>query len=396
MNPAGRARKMKHYWNYYDEKFDWDDSNESLRPDLDLTRKKFDQIGLSQSEIEACVSSGYVILENDVVIDRFYGGALLSADMRTRFPLDRFLSSTSSAPYRSSIRNASSMADLLRNIDDLKKRYRGTLLYRGQTSLYPLQRERPNPFFEFEGIGEISLLPSLWRIMQKRKPHSFLNFQSLTLFEWSKIIYSGFDLAEIERRQNAINASGGWVYTAQDMEDSDDPLLQAFGRVRSDLQDGLNFNLADLLATLLQHYGLYSPALDLTSELEVALFFSTHRVKRSGDHRSYEFVGANDRGSVLFVFKQEKKEMHEYEHERALDLVKPLRPQRQSCVICRTGTYALNLAAYFLIAAIRLDFDLTDPGHFSTHDLFPTRAEDRFLEALKTQLIPNREVTEFT
>ncbi|EOU9620561.1 FRG domain-containing protein [Klebsiella aerogenes] len=62
------------------------------------------------------------------------------------------------------------------------------------------------------------------------------------------------------------------------MEDSDDPLVSLFGRVRLDLSMGYNYNLADLLNTLLQHYGLFSPYLDLSSDLRVAMFFASGNV----------------------------------------------------------------------------------------------------------------------
>jgi len=383
------------YWSYYDENFDWRDTTALVRPDLEATRKGFARIGLSSSEIEEYITSGYVTVGNDVVIDRFYGGPLLSSDMRSRIPFSRFLTARRSASNGTLVLGASSISELMHHLDFFKRRSRGELVYRGQTNSYTLGRARPNPFFEVAGIGEISLVPSLWRVMRGRNPASFLPFQSLILFEWSHILYSGFDLAEIERRQDAINRDGGWIHTAQDMEDSDDPLLQAFGRVRLDLQYGLTYNLADRLATLLQHYGLYSPVLDLTTDPEVALFFSTHRFVRNKDRCTYEFVGTNQQRSVLYVFEQRNSEIREYEHHRVLDYTRPSRPERQSCMICSSDPFCLNLAAEHLVGIIKLDFDLAGPGRFNMYDLFPPRSQDKFLKALKTRLSRKAEVTEF-
>ena len=69
---------------------------------------------------------------------------------------------------------------------------------------------------------------------------------------------------------------------------------------------GLDFNLATPLQTLLQHYGLLSPVLDLTSDLDVALFFATHSYHPGSDGElcGYTHVGTNERHSVLYVISE--------------------------------------------------------------------------------------------
>jgi FRG domain len=113
------------------------------------------------------------------------------------------------------------------------------------------------------------------------------------LFEWSHVLYSQFDMEDIERRHKKLLDEGEWVYTMSEMEDCSDPVLREFGKYRLDLACHMDHHLAPLLATMLQHYGLYSPVLDLTECLDVALFFATYKFRRSGETCSYEFVGTN-------------------------------------------------------------------------------------------------------
>lgn len=88
--------------------------------------------------------------------------------------------------------------------------------------------------------------------------------------------------------------------------------------------------------------------------------------------------------------------MHEHAHERVLNKLKPLRPIRQSCVICRSSPFALNLAADFLVGIIKMSFDDAKPGKYSTSYLFPDQSEDNFLAALKKKLLHPEYVMDFS
>jgi hypothetical protein len=72
---------------------------------------------------------------------------------------------------------------------------------------------------------------------------------------------------------------------------------------------------------------------------------------------------------------KDAREMNSQGHERLLDVIKPLRPVRQSCVVCRSGSLALNLAAQLLVGVIELDCELTE-GRYSQSHLFPDQNQD--------------------
>jgi hypothetical protein len=202
-------------------------------------------------------------------------------------------------------------------------------------------------------------------------------------------------LKEIERRHQALHERGELILTMSNMADCGDPVLQEFGNYRLDLAMGLNFNLANLLATLLQHYGLDSCVLDLTSSLDVAIFFATHRFSRVENICAYEHIGTNNRKAVLYVLREEHREMQIYERdERVIQKVPPLRPKRQDCVISTSAPYALNLPADFLIGVIVLDFDApTNESQLATTYLFPSDAEDAFAKALNRTSLGGGNVT---
>lgn len=182
--------------------------------------------------------------------------------------------------------------------------------------------------------------------------------------------------------------AGEWVYTISEMEDCSDPAVAAFGKIRGDLL--LEFDQhAPALATLLQHYGLLSPVLDLSSDLDVALFFATHAFEGAGLASTYRFVGTNDRQSVLYILKEDEREALTHERRRLFEALDPQRPIRQHCVIASSAPWAINLPADFLVAVIRLDFEIGTPLGTSVSDLFPGLNDDRFLRALVQQNIPH-------
>jgi hypothetical protein len=79
--------------------------------------------------------------------------------------------------------------------------------FRGQTQNHIISRKRPNKSLSVEGIGEVSLVPSLWRGM-RNSPGSFHSFCPPDTFDWSRVLYQAFDLKEIEARHEAMARIG--------------------------------------------------------------------------------------------------------------------------------------------------------------------------------------------
>lgn len=304
------------------------------------------------------VASGYIVVSG-LVIDRYYGGLLSSSDLRSRIPIAKFGDEPLYEQHHARVHHAKSLEDAMTCIANWQATTGRRLLFRGQTANYPLQRRRANPAYQVPGFGEISLLPFLWRKLYFANPAAREDFVNLPVFEWSKVLYSAYDLKEIEARHAAALERGEWMYSAQDMEDSDDPLLHEFGKLRLDLSMGFKYDLDVPLQTLLQHYGLLSPVLDLTIDPDVALFFASHKFETDQITKQPKiaFVATNDRKAVVYVLREDVNEMSKHQHHRALERFRPERPTRQSCVVALCGTDALNLPAEFLYGIICLDFD---------------------------------------
>ena len=289
------------YWDYYRPDYTWNDGG-SFPTDLQETEEAFAKAGFSDAQVRNLVSSGYVI-SRDLVIDRYYGGRLLSSDMRSRIKLSHFVEEPLFKEHPAHVCHAGSIEEVMECIGRWRSISSRRLLFRGQTCSYELSRARPNPAYTIQGLGELSLIPSLWRKMVGLGHIGPEQFTNLSLFEWSKILYSGLDMGQIERRHQEALERGECMYTAQDMEDSDDPVLKAFGKQRLDVMMGLEYDLAAECGTLLQHYGLLSPLLDLSSDVDVALYFATHKFMKDANtgHCMYEYVGTNDRRAVLYA-----------------------------------------------------------------------------------------------
>lgn len=371
---------------YYDPAMAIDDSDAPHGFDPSTQHRRLSGAGFSDADCVGFYKSGYVVTRSGLVVDRFHGGSISTCDFRTRFPLAEFGIALSKGTCQVPVHRATSLADVARIVQKIDSGVNRRLLFRGQTKSYPLAREKPNSFFQVPNLGEVSLMPSVWRRVLRDRNNVYHWFRNLTLFEWSSIIYSSVDISDIDRRVIEAQARGDWITTISDMEDSDDPVLKKFGQLRADMTMEFGNRLNWPLSTLLQHYGLFSPALDLTTELDVAIFFATHRFKKERDISAYEFVGSNARQAVIYVIKEDPNETTSYERVRLLDQLDPQRPKLQSCVIFGSGPDAMNLAADFLERVIFLDFDLAAPGRVDVGHIFPRAEDDRFLAALKSNL----------
>ena len=229
-------------------------------------------------------------------------------------------------------------------------------------------------------------MPSLWRRVTKQRLNVWHQFRDLSMLEWSTIMFDKFDLQEIHRLEREAGLTHPIEYPDEVPDDPSLDLVCAFHMQRDAFLNDFGFDGSHAFSTLLQHYGLYSPVLDLTTDPEIALFFATQKFGRDGGRCRYKFVGSNDRQAIIYVVYQDKNEALQYQRTKMLEAFDPQRPKRQSCVIIGSNGYAMNLAADYLLAAIRLDFDMAAPGRLTATDLFPPDSEDPLLATLKRRI----------
>lgn len=374
------------YQTYFDPRHIFEDDEEELRRAAN-SFEKFREIGFSEVEAQNLIDSAYCVVMDQIVIDRLYGGPKSSTDFRTRFLLgmfrDQFGAMPNSLPlmYR-----AGNVEDVFDIIETLRAKRRRPLLFRGQTAHYAVTRKVPNPSFVHPELGETSLMPSLWRRVTKQRLNVWHQFRDLSMLEWSTIMFDKFDLQEIHRLEREAGLTHPIEYPDEVPDDPSLDLVRAFHMQRDAFLNDFGFDGSHAFSTLLQHYGLYSPVLDLTTDPEIALFFATQKFGRDGGRCRYKFVGSNDRQAIIYVVYQDKNEALQYQRTKMLEAFDPQRPKRQSCVIIGSNGYAMNLAADYLLAAIRLDFDMAAPGRLTATDLFPPDSEDPLLATLKRRI----------
>ncbi|MGO7413838.1 FRG domain-containing protein [Rhizobium ruizarguesonis] len=372
------------YQSYFEPELVFED-DQPLGKGKRNSHEKFCETGFSDSEARDLVASGYDVLLDQVVVDRYYGGGLISYDLRTRFPLMQFRSNFGRQPNVLPVHAVSSTKALFHLIEKLQSGVRDRLIFRGQTAHYAIDRTVPNPTFVNATLGEISLLPSVWRRVLKGRPNVWHQFRDLSMLQWSAIIYHMFDIQSVHEREQAA----GLLYGVDHSDDlPDDPALEPIRDFHRHCQAFLReyaLGSTPAFLTLLQHYGLYSPVLDLTTDPEVALFFATQKFARNGGACSYTFNGTNQRQAIVYVLREDTRETLKYARSAMLETLDPQRPKRQSCVVMPSNEYSMNLAGDFLVAAIRLDFDMAEPGRLRVGDLFPSEKDDLMLTALKTR-----------
>jgi hypothetical protein len=389
------------YWNYYEELPHTCSSTGSLFGNLDESRQALSALGYTSSEVDRLCSSGYLALPKyNTLIDRYYGGLLNSWNLTSRFELgrasvDEILTKRSLRQRSVPTYSAHSTAEVRQIVCGLTAPARRRLVFRGQISHYRTSRELTNPWYTSEGIGETSLLPSLCRNVLSTCQTCVPEFHRWSLLEWSSLLYRPFDIAAIDA---AIVASGQHpaLMTTSDLADHPNPIVSEFGNFRRTLVVGFDFNLATALNTLLQHYGLLSPVLDVTINLDVAMFFATHRLSRERDRARYSYVGSNGNASTIYVMWNDPREMEELPRDIVLQKQPALRPERQDCVVVRSGPHAMNLPAEFLLAVIKLEGEGPWDCERGVASLFPQSDEDMFLRALKSHKDAAKHLTDFS
>lgn len=382
------------YYDYYRDDFDISECQHPLQPDYNYMMKKLKEYNISEAEVKLLYSSGYYCLENiDMIVDRFYFGSQLIYDGVSGFHFSEISRLLSEPRSRVWVKHAGSLSEVLSIIEKYPEQH-GTL-FRGQIDNYLINREINNPFFTIPGLGEVSLLPSLWRIVKENLPSTYISYIPMKLLEWSLIFSQQFDWQNIREQIERIKKTEGHYPSLTELEECDDESLKEYGKMAVDLMYGHNTYYADTLSTLLQHYGLYTPLLDLTEDLNVALFFSTH--KFNSRNTSYEFIGNNSGKSVLYLIEYDPDNMKKFEdRENLIQTFKPLRPILQKCVICKSDPFCINLPAMFLKGIIYLDFKISENiSGIKPEDIFPNETKDLFLSYISRDSLIGKHVTRF-
>jgi len=128
----------------------------------------------------------------------------------------------------------------------------------------------------------------------------------------------------------------------------------------------------------LQHYGLESNVLDLTSDIDIALFFAQHRLANN----KYVDVDYGRQTPVIYIFILDRHLDPVVNTGALLETYEVLRPKRQRCgILAGASLISRNYYSRFISMKLNLLRPIDAQG-FEAGYLFPGPNEDRFLANL--------------
>lgn len=217
----------------------------------------------------------------------------------------------------------------------------GSLTMRGQLREHRLRRAIPNPVRGNSDGEEISILPGLYR-QRPGAPYSLT--------------------APVQERR-AIEVFSREIEPGGSI-DPLGPLSRDFMHVE-------------------QHYARQTSGLDLTFDVEIALFFATNRFVMTEEKLAhYEPVKSGEHEGVIYLFRLGSPSVRRTEfHIAGFDYFQthhPLRVIRQVCGLPYFGQYERNIAATDVDTVIELDPDFVGGSQLSPEYMFPNADDDKF------------------
>jgi hypothetical protein len=316
---------------------------------------KLEEYGVDQSRIDDVIDSGYILrgfwdsfskTTRDSVSDCMYGNKQFSSV----FEIEKFieyLNGDNAFPSHQELPRyvASSRADIDQILSDERRAYyigEGSLVFRGQTRQHTFRRKIPNPVRADSSGEEISIFPGIYR--QNSQYYSFASAIE------SKEIPMGF-LRLLEP----------------------DPDIE------------LGFVHYDIMRTQ-QHYLCPTAGLDITFDMDVALFFATHQFEQAQDGTArYRKVASGDHEGIIYCFRFRDPPVKKTQFFISeFDLFKTYPPERilrQSCGLPLIGDYERNIALCDIDCVIQLNKDFDESTYDPMH-LFPPTSTDLFYARL--------------
>ena len=136
-----------------------------------------------------------------------------------------------------------------------------------------------------------------------------------------------------------------------------------------------------------QHYAAGTRGLDLTFDIDSALFFATHRfAPQPSGTATYQPVRHGEHSGVIYCFRFREPPVKQTEyHIRDFDLFRTYRPERivrQQCGLPLIGDHERNTAICDIDCVIRLHSEFSVENSRRKEFMFPNVTEDRFYSKL--------------
>lgn len=263
----------------------------------------------------------------------------------------------------------------------------GRMCFRGQSQGYCIKRPFPNPFIADKKGYEPLLIPSFWRSYLKNLNQRPVNTPSsifCTVFA-DDIIYFGIKNWKSLAVEN-IKRYG--IHTMSDLEDFPDPESQEYGRRWRIHRVNGPYDVQ--LPLLEQHYGMRTAGLDVTFDLETALFFAVNKfVNGEGSKAKYLPVRNHKHHGIVYCMVYEDPPLTKTSdlvtELRVFEHVPPVRPLRQKCALPFFGAMNINESITEIDAILIIDDEFKISGLQDAKYLFPDTNEDPFYRAILKQ-----------
>jgi hypothetical protein len=329
---------------------------------MDMPLKTFDRRleevlrskGVSEKKIIDVLDSGYTLRKfltsykggiSEKISDKMYGNKGFSSC----FEIDEFIEyiygryNFPELPTFSeyTVNNIDEINEILH--DERRQRYmkNGILSFRGQTSQYSYKRKIPNPVRADETGRELSVFPGLYR-----QSGDFYTFSDIPEEKRTLINF----LRELEPSNPRVHLDSTYAY--------------------------------DIMRTE-QHYATQTSGLDISFDIETAIFFATYKFKLNQSNKAaYEKIKKGDHEGVIygFCFREPSVKSTEFLISE-FDLFKTYKPERvlrQNCGLPLFGQHERNIAITDLDFIIKLHRNFDYEGLRTPEYMFPNTQEDPF------------------
>jgi hypothetical protein len=247
-------------------------------------------------------------------------------------------------PFREfTVRNREELRAILE--DPIRQRYiaEGSLTFRGQHREHHFRRRIPNPRRADPQGRELSILPGAYR--QDGPEYSF---------------------------SAPVDSQHSIRWFLHELEPNGDPADSQFAYDISRVE---------------QHYATPTGGLDLSFNIETALFFATHWFTPWPSKKAtYEPVASGVHAGVIYCFRFNMPTVRRTEYEiTSFDFFKTYRPERilrQTCGLPMIGDFERNIAITDIDCVIRLHRDFECADTLAREYLFPGVREDAFYRKL--------------
>jgi hypothetical protein len=300
--------------------------------------------GVAEEKIDEVLESGY-ILHGGMVLDKMYGtkgfSSCFNVDEFVDYVQGRHKYTKLEAPIEYTVKNIDDIYEILQ--DKRRQRYiaDGSLSFRGQTSEYTFKRKIPNPVRADDFGKEVSIFPGLFR-------------QAGSVYSFYKDLEEKRTLEDFLHELEPNNPESHYDrYFSYDM-------------MRTE-----------------QHYAAQTSGLDISFDIETAIFFATYKFKTNEFNRAFhEKVEVGSHRGVIYGFRFTSPSVKSTEFLISdFDFFKTLRPERvirQNCGLPMFSEYERNIAVTDLDFVIRLDQDFDYDGLRIPEYMFPNVEEDKF------------------